>query len=397
MGFASDGSTFANGAAPTLTKKALLLRNLVLGSEFLMSHVTHFYHLAALDYVQGPMIAPFVKNDLTGTFNANYYHPALQPGYGATDSTLGDAGAANQVDEINRMRSVWAKVIGDYILALHIRRLVWDAGALLSGGLPMYRSLVAGGTATVPTVSDIETLKAYLTAVKTFIDTRYVPLTQIVALIYSDFDNSANSGGYGAGLNIGQGCKSFLAWGAFNLPGAKPGDAETQGTKRVLVRGYMADADASPTTVTAVPVVSGYNPKITEYIAKSKYTDDALNLHPKHPFSGYTDPDSGKAGAYSWGKAPRLKWPSGDGGDDNYYPCEVGPLARMNVSQLYKKGDTPSQTTLHGPFDLSAAPSLGSSLVIPGLGVSADTLSQYFTLGAKPTYTAGISVMDRHR
>ena len=53
----SDGYvTFAQvgGTGKGVPPKAVLIRNLVLGCEFLMSSITHFYHLAALSYVPGP-------------------------------------------------------------------------------------------------------------------------------------------------------------------------------------------------------------------------------------------------------------------------------------------------------------------------------------------------------
>ncbi len=39
------------------TAQGRLLRNLVFASNYLQSHILHFYHLAALDYVKGPGIS----------------------------------------------------------------------------------------------------------------------------------------------------------------------------------------------------------------------------------------------------------------------------------------------------------------------------------------------------
>lgn len=44
------------GEIPT---KAIHIRNMVLGAEYLMSSLTHFYHLAAPSYVQGPAVPPW--------------------------------------------------------------------------------------------------------------------------------------------------------------------------------------------------------------------------------------------------------------------------------------------------------------------------------------------------
>ncbi|MDD5775565.1 MAG: nickel-dependent hydrogenase large subunit, partial [Candidatus Omnitrophica bacterium] len=44
----------------TVPDNGRIIRNLMLGANHLQSHILHFYHLAALDYVNGPAIPPFV-------------------------------------------------------------------------------------------------------------------------------------------------------------------------------------------------------------------------------------------------------------------------------------------------------------------------------------------------
>ena len=48
-----------------------IIRNLILGSNYVQSHILHFFHLAALDYVKGPEVAPF-----TPRYEADYRLPA---------------------------------------------------------------------------------------------------------------------------------------------------------------------------------------------------------------------------------------------------------------------------------------------------------------------------------
>ena len=43
-----------------VTGNGRVTRNLILGANYLQSHILHFYHLAALDFVAGPDTAPFV-------------------------------------------------------------------------------------------------------------------------------------------------------------------------------------------------------------------------------------------------------------------------------------------------------------------------------------------------
>ena len=43
-----------------LTTNGRVTKNLIFGANYLQSHILHFYHLAALDFVRGPGKAPFV-------------------------------------------------------------------------------------------------------------------------------------------------------------------------------------------------------------------------------------------------------------------------------------------------------------------------------------------------
>jgi hydrogenase large subunit len=43
----------------TPTLQAIMLRNLIQGSNFIASHLLHFYHLALMDYVRGPQMSPW--------------------------------------------------------------------------------------------------------------------------------------------------------------------------------------------------------------------------------------------------------------------------------------------------------------------------------------------------
>ena len=52
----------AFGIADKIPENGRTIRNLILGANFLQSHILHFYHLAALDYVDGLMDSPKRKN-----------------------------------------------------------------------------------------------------------------------------------------------------------------------------------------------------------------------------------------------------------------------------------------------------------------------------------------------
>ncbi|HKK34477.1 MAG TPA: nickel-dependent hydrogenase large subunit, partial [Desulfomicrobiaceae bacterium] len=87
-----------------LTSNGRIARNLILGANYLQSHILHFYHLAALDYVNGPDVAPFV------------------PRYEKNDVRLSPE--QNQIG------------VDQYLKALEIRRICHEMVALLGGKMP---------------------------------------------------------------------------------------------------------------------------------------------------------------------------------------------------------------------------------------------------------------------
>ncbi|MHB0976202.1 MAG: nickel-dependent hydrogenase large subunit [Candidatus Aquicultorales bacterium] len=261
-----------------------------------MSHVTHFYHLAALSYVQGPNMAPW-----TPYFDNSYYHALTQKPAGR-DLPVGT--------------DVWDKVIADYVVALGIRRVALDVAAMFSGRTPMEMNLVVGGTGYVVDTAKIAEAKTKLLAIKGFIENNYIPLVAIVGgVLYPEY------------FSIGQGHGNLLAWGVFPLDNTgAAGDIET-GQNRLLKRGYRLSGGA---TGTPDP-----DAQVFEHIKNSRYTDDPTKTVHKNtgglqPKNGYTNPDY--SAGYSWGKAPRLNV----GG--THYPMEVGPLARMVVNGDYVIG-----------------------------------------------------------
>lgn len=421
-GYSSDGSTFAQGTNP-ITEKALLLRNLVQAAEFLHSHIIHFFTLAALDYVMGPPMSPWIPyfgdapSNLTNWDQAlsqlnypddyqnyfGYYNPYLKPGcvgnydvYGINQA-LGASSYQSVVEELNDQKTVWARIIAVYVEAIHWKRKCFELASLFSGPQPMWRNIVAGGVAL--DLSDAE-LQAAIDKYRAilykgsgsgtvtnpapgtlanFVYKKYYPITQILAVLYPNYDNTANGG-----QGIGEGIKNFLGFGVFNSPFAYPTDAEgsfasvsnqlsgpgdvsvnLNSGKRLHKRGYyidgLGDFSLDPN-------------QIVEYIDNSWYVYSDSSLY-KHPFEGETDPEPTKANAYSWGKSPRIMH------NGTPYAMEVGPLARMWVSGFYREG-----VTLSNDWKCSALNNY-----------SASDIYEIVTGSRKDTYACGASVMDRHR
>lgn len=226
----------------TLPANGRILRNLVLGANYIQSHILHFYHLAALDFINTtgildmpPWRSRYVTPDMVG---------------GSTAQTL----------------------VGHYVTALEKRRKAHQMGAIYGGKLPHVSSFVVGGCTENPTADKTAAFRTLLTDLRSFIDNVYIPDVLAVAAAFPDY------------YNIGRGCGNLLAYGVFDL------DA-TRGPK-LLQRGRYADGATQifdPTT-------------IYEYTGSSWYTQTGG----ANPASATTTPDAAKPGAYSWIKAPRI-------------------------------------------------------------------------------------------
>lgn len=254
-----------------------IIRNLILASNYLQSHILHFYHLAALDYVVGPDVAPFIPR-----YKGDYRLP----------------------------KDINAAAVAHYLQALDIRMKAHELLAIWGGKAPIAMSITPGGVTEKPTVDKIASSLWRLREIQDFIDNIYVPDVLAIAGVYKDYKS------------IGVGYKNFLAYGVFNLTdGPQP--------QKLLKAGrYTGGVDLN-----VVPE------KITEDVKFSWYKDETTRKNPKE---GITDPQKEKANAYSWLKAPRY-----DG-----IPHEVGPLARMWISGLYR--DTVSVMGRHAARALEA-------------------------------------------
>lgn len=200
-----------------LTNNGRVARNLILGANFLQSHILHFYHLAALDYVNGPEVAPFI------------------PRYKNNDVRL-DA-ATNQVG------------VDQYLEALEIRKICHEMVALLGGRMPHVQGIVVGGTTEIPTREKLDDYKQRFKVVKKFIEEKYLPLIYLLA------------GPYGDLLKTGSGHKNCIAHGGFPLDDKgnfllKPG---------VYTDGKFSEFDSD---------------KIKEYVKYSFFADNTTGLHP---------------------------------------------------------------------------------------------------------------------
>jgi hydrogenase large subunit len=313
LGVSNGYMTFAQigGVGDGVPKAAVLVRNIVLASEFLMSSLTHFYHLVAQSYVQGPPIPPW-----TPYFPGTQYHPALL-----------SAGKTIPVVDANGVPAeLWSAVIKQYVKALRIRRLALEAGALFAGRMPMMSNSVAGGTTNRFKDQDdffakCDAYKGMLSEVGRFVISEYIPLALALSYLYPEYDNFSNTGGHGYGAGLG----NFLAWGAF--PGID--DAGTLAVQGGVKVGSGAVTPLLQNRANLGAAKAAVEANLKEFISRSRYANThgySAGVDSAYPGNvDMTEPSRDDDTKYSWMKAPR--W--------NGLPMEVGPLARMVINGKY--------------------------------------------------------------
>ena len=279
----------AFGVDDRIPDNARLMRNLIHGAHMVQDHILHFYHLAALDYVDIKDVAKYQGpdaqlNSIKDFISRGELAPFL-PRY---------EGDYRLPPEVNQ------QAVAHYVQALEIRRIGHEMVSIFSAQAPHSAGVVAGGVTNAPTVDKITSFLWKLRTLREFIDSTYIPDVLAVAGAYADY------------TEIGAGCKNYLSYGGFDLDGKERDLARRkrlyrQGTTSASLKWQALDAG-----------------RITEDVRHSWYEDSTSG---RHPYEGDTVPRTGKQGAYSWTKAPRY--------DGQVH--EVGPLARVAVT--YASGD----------------------------------------------------------
>ena len=233
----------AFGLTDKIPDNGKLIRALIFGANFLQSHVLHFYHLAALDYVDAVSVvgdlAPFVPR-----YEGDYRVPS----------------------EAN------AELVNHYITALDIRRKCQEMLSIFGGKMPHNVGIVPGGVTEHPTEDKITNFLWRLNEIRDFIENTYLPDVLVVAKIYDDY------------FGIGKGCCRLLSYGGFDVP-----------TGKLFKSGVVSpDLKSEPFA----------KENITEDVKHSWYADSATG---KNPAQGETKPQLKKKEAYSFLKSPRYK------------------------------------------------------------------------------------------
>ncbi len=368
--------------------------------NYLMSHILHFYHLLALDYVDVNGTGLIPKGFLAPNYDSDYYARGIDPTLSLNQPayTVNNAPNPNPGMLPGALGDLTPYYAGQYVRALKFRRLAQQVGALFTGKMPQASSYTPGCVTT----------KAYDPA-PGGADAAVVQKLHEIMYGGPAFDPAADgaaadgSGGGTSGYSIsnphpesllgfigkpsnfwtwanggflptdlpawavagvpgaggtwtnvtgnylfdvvlaahafpeyfwfGSSYGRTLAWGIFEEADGEGIDALSYADKRLITRGrvhtpVVLNGSGTPYSYQHFPARHLDAREFTPY---SFYDDTKGDTSGRHMWAGRTKakPFSGKAGAYTYGKAPRYFQSAAEGGPDDYVPYEVGPYARM--------------------------------------------------------------------
>jgi hydrogenase large subunit len=315
-----------------------LIRNLVMGAEYIYDHPLHFYQLSALDYIDIMAIADYkgkdkellaVRDKILRLVKAKDTYP-LTPRYEPDDFTVKDP-------------EIVIAAVKHYLDALKMHAKARNMGAIWGGRTPHYQNIVVGGVTSYPDINQVAKFRSMLDEQKKFIEEVYIP--DVLAFGTGHLWPLATMG-------IGGGHYNYLSYGDFQL--------DKDGKKLVFPAGYIDGLD--PTNIS----LSTVNPDmITESVKYAWYKENK----PVHPYQGEQVFNLDKKDAYSFVKAPRY----------NGNAVEVGPLARMIIAKnpdllgLVEKGAKPGAVARH------AARAIETKLVVDACYTWLDELQTEMT------------------
>ena len=328
---------------------AQLIRNLMIGAQYVHDHVMHFYHLHALDWVDivsALKADPKATSELAQTVSPAY--PKSSPGYFAdTQRRIKEFVESGQLGifangywghpayklppEANLM------AVAHYLEALHWQRNVVQLHTILGGKNP-HPNFVVGGAPTAISIDPghhgkgngpkfrggrgatalnqvgLQEMQNVIERMSRFVDQVYVPDTLAIAGFYKDWTAQ------------GEGTGNFLTYGDF------PADGTDDLDNLLVPRGVILNRDLS-----TIHEVDLNDPEqVQEYVSHSWYNYQDGKNKGLHPYKGETElhydgplppyQHLNVDQSYSWLKSPRWRGK----------PMEVGPLAR--VLMLYANG-----------------------------------------------------------
>lgn len=316
---------------------AQLIRNLMIGAQYVHDHVMHFYHLHALDWVD---VVSALEADPRATAelaqSISNYSKSSRGYFADMQAKVKKFVEAGQLGIF--ARAYWGHpayklppeanlmAVAHYLEALAWQRDVARLHTIFGGKNPHPNFLVGGVPCPIDLDSDsainaarLSTVQSIITQMREFVDQVYVPDTLAIAGFYKDWGTQ------------GEGVGNFLCYGDFPETGMD--DPATF----LFPRGAILGRDLS--TIHEIDLDA--DDQVQEYVAHSWYNYGGGKATGLHPYAGetelnydgpeppyeYLDVDK----SYSWLKSPRWKG----------NVMEVGPLARALM--LYASGNEQMQ------------------------------------------------------
>jgi hydrogenase large subunit len=308
---------------------AQYIRNIMMGAHATHDHIVHFYHLAALDWVD---IVSALKADARAVANlgqklsswAGNSYDAVKASQDKLKTFVGSGQlgiygsgywghpAMKLAPEVNMLAA------HHYLQALEQQREINKVVAILGSKTPHIQNVAVGGVSNPINLDSQSTLNMErLYYIKTLID-KAGDFVENVLLV----DTAAVAAFYADWTGHGKGVTNYLS--APDMP------MDTKGTKFALPGGYIPDGD-----ITKFKAITSYNDaffkdNVKESIKHSWYDGD----WDRHPFEEDTVPkytDFQDKGKYSWVKSPTFMGK----------PAQVGPLA--NVLCMFAAGHEPTK------------------------------------------------------
>ena len=417
-----------------IPNNAELIRNLMIGAQYIHDHVMHFYHLHALDWVDvvsalkaDPKATSALAQSISGYAKSSpgYFSDVQKKLKGFVEA--GQLGifangywghpAYKLPPEANLM------AVAHYLDALAWQRDVVKLHAVFGGknphpnfvvgGVPCAISIdpnhqgqgngphfQGGNSGTAVNVIGLQTVQNAINQMREFVDQVYVPDTLAIAGFYKDW------------FKQGEGVGNFLTFGEF------PAKGMSDPSSYMIPSGVILDRDLSKIH----PIDLDAENEIQEFVSHAWYDYSVGKERGLHPYKGetkldYTGPKPPYQQLdveqdYSWMKSPRWKGKA----------VEVGPLARVLmmyasgheqtkelVGMALKKLDLPVQA-LYSTMGRTAARTLETKIVADAMQGWYDQLMANIKAGdvrtfneskwepsSWPSHAQGVGVMEAPR
>ena len=176
----------------------LLIRNMILASDFIQNHIRHLYLYTLPDYFRGPDIAPFLPH--------------------------------SEFDlRLSKQETI--AMTEHYFKAIEISRVAHAAFAVFGGKAPHGHGLVPGGTTMGVDADKVSRYRGYIMEVLSFIDDVLLPDVELIKERYPEY------------INLGNGNGNYLSVGGFSNP-----EGSTLFPQGVILQGKQEKFDEQQVT-----------------------------------------------------------------------------------------------------------------------------------------------------